>query len=60
MKEFMIIWQVMIETSKEALLPHMGPATDKHEVCESFVKLNFSSRIFARMNEFRPTVCIYI
>ena len=48
MKEFAIIWQVVIETSREALLPHMGPGTDKHGGRKSFVKVNYSSRILTK------------
>ena len=37
-----VIWQVMNESFKEALLPNMVSAKDKHEVRESFAKITFS------------------
>jgi hypothetical protein len=38
---FGVIWQVMNESSYEALLPNMGSAKDKHGVRESFAQVTF-------------------
>ena len=51
----MIIGQVMIQSSQEALRPRMGPAKDKHRFRESVakVKIYFAKNGSFRMNEFR-------